>query len=549
MAQDNFSRMNRDEVIGFIKENMNNDESYYDIEEALIEAILRIIPLIGHYEEEDRKINFRIALGRDNDMQNVGVSSYALKNYTWIEEDKGQRISKIEKMIKEVAVFCEKSADIYLVQNENEIECGVFFAKMDSAEGVDANFVQNGFIIFQHIYKNKVLARAKEKNLFICMDFEEEKEIKVKDITSELYKNSIYTRWSGIFERVRRCVHGTICLVVEPDWDHTKDNNFVDGVKTIELDLKLNSKFDATDLEDYNNKLEMFFSMLNYDGITIIDTAERIRAYNLFCKVDACEQEIGGGARHKAYNKLKKLLEERTHGYLAIYFQSQEGEIEFYRLGNGEQGDAVILNNYFAAEIMIPQEVEITDKFSQLLEEYKKIENDCVDEGSKVKENQEVYLQLTNITKELYEAHTGFNNFYTEPIYARKLSEYITQNPDVCSDVLSRYVKIRRDLLGIVLQCIIGYCSGYYSWAAQSKLENILKNVTMEVWKKYFENKEYLLPGLFGHAYSGESAQRWEKVLALIKSDCPELKEIIDKEKEDRGEYEKLYMAYLDEKM
>lgn len=41
----------------------------------------------------------------------------------------------------------------------------------------------------------------------------------------------------------------------------------------------------ADKIQDFENKISMLLSMLNYDGITIIDTNETIRAYNLFCKI------------------------------------------------------------------------------------------------------------------------------------------------------------------------------------------------------------------------------------------------------------------------
>ena len=77
--------------------------------------------------------------------------------------------------------------------------------------------------------------------------------------------------------------------------------NFTDNIETLDLDLRIKRKSSADDIQDFDNKLEMFFAMLNYDGITIIDTEERIRAYNLFCKVDSDgEVKINGGARHRA---------------------------------------------------------------------------------------------------------------------------------------------------------------------------------------------------------------------------------------------------------
>lgn len=71
----------------------------------------------------------------------------------------------------------------------------------------------------------------------------------------------------------------------------------------------------------------LFIDMLNYDGITIIDNAGRILAYNVFVETTASvSKKILGGARKRA---AYTILNSKKKKIIGVYFQSQEGEV-FY---------------------------------------------------------------------------------------------------------------------------------------------------------------------------------------------------------------------------
>lgn len=81
------------------------------------------------------------------------------------------------------------------------------------------------------------------------------------------------------------------------------------------------------------------------DGITVIDTEENIRAYNLFCKIPTSSTESDeGGARHKAYDYLKNLPPEQRMNYIALYFQSQEGTVKFYEFSDSPKAEGISFN-------------------------------------------------------------------------------------------------------------------------------------------------------------------------------------------------------------
>ena len=536
--------MDRNEVIEFIKRNTNSEEGFYDIEETIIESMLQMIPFLGRYEEEDKKINFKIALGMDKDMKNLIASSYPLKKYIWVEENIKDRTTKIVKMIKDVAVFCERNADIFLVQNENEIECGVFFPNINTTEVTEEGFLEKGFIMFEHIYRNSILVSAKNERLFINMDFEKEHFDIGNKTVEKLCEHPTYTKWKGIFERVRKSVHGTICLIVDSRWKSDSDKNFIGKISSIDLDLQYGSPNNINNLMDFNNKLEMFLAMLNYDGITIIDTNEQIRAYNLICKVNESTGVVNGGARHKAFNSLKNLEVENRIGYVAIYFQSQEGEIEFYEFPNSEDAQPKVLN-VFDASIMVNRREAIGGKYNKIVEKYNKMqESSTKDLPSDSEIDKSIFETLNAYVEELDKAHNEFNNFYSEPIYAGKLNTYILKenNNEKVYIILEKHKKLRKEFINIIMKCLVGSVCGY-SWGAEDYLKEIVDNIPEKVWRNYFENEEYLEPELLWSISRAELDKRWLEILDRIKEMYPDLIEMVNNIECSREEYRKMYEA------
>lgn len=537
--------MGREEIVEFIKKNVKNELVHYEIRKELIEVILKFIPLLGRYEEENKKINFKIALGMNTIVSNLVTSSYVLKRYTWNKKDSEEgRIRQIEKMIKEVAIFCEKSADIFLLQNENKIECGVFFSRLVTADKAKENLIQNNFIIFEHLYGNKVLATTKNEVMCICLDFDQEAVPQYLKNTNT-YEIDVCKKWEGIFDRVKRTVHGTICLIVDSNWNPQNDRNFTDCIEVIDMDLRIKSKSSADDIQDFDNKLEMFLAMLNFDGITIIDTEERIRAYNMFCKVDSGgEAQISGGARHRAYNSLKQLSTQQRLGYIAIYFQSQEGEVEFYRFSTtkDDKKENEILH-YFDANVMYSKDAALKSRYKGIREKYDKISAACSGEFESVeKVYLNTYYQLTQLIDELQEAHSSFYNYYNEPGAAKKLLTYIEENREQIIEILEKYSKIRKDLVNIVLECIVGKENGF-SWDVQDDLIKVVHTLTEKIWEIYFENEHFLDTALLWEISSPYLYGRWKKILEQLKEDYPKIRDTICEKELDQEQYLICYNA------
>jgi hypothetical protein len=79
----------------------------------------------------------------------------------------------------------------------------------------------------------------------------------------------------------------------------------------------------------------LFIGMLSSDGIVIIDSQCRLIGYNLFIKAEDPEESASpgngpeGGARHRAYRRLKQLVDKAV--IKSCFIQSSDGSSEFYK--------------------------------------------------------------------------------------------------------------------------------------------------------------------------------------------------------------------------
>lgn len=132
--------------------------------------------------------------------------------------------------------------------------------------------------------------------------------------------------YANILKKAFNDIHGAICVIV--DKDYQDKGYFSDGIwleNPIELSkifLQTNSYSEAK----LQNIAELFIAMLNYDGITIVDNAGRIRAYNVFINNNNKLTNIVGGARKRA---AYTVINSKVKKIIGVYFQSQDGEI-FY---------------------------------------------------------------------------------------------------------------------------------------------------------------------------------------------------------------------------
>jgi len=137
------------------------------------------------------------------------------------------------------------------------------------------------------------------------------------------------TMFINVFRNVLKDIGGTICVVVDKDYE--KCDFLSDGI-WLKEPISLGKLFLQT--TNYSEQklisiANLFLAMLNKDGITVIDNAGNILAFNVFVETDAKEvgSIIGGARKRAAYT----IINSRRKNMVGVYFQSYDGEIFYAR--------------------------------------------------------------------------------------------------------------------------------------------------------------------------------------------------------------------------
>lgn len=404
----------------------------------------------------------------------------------------------LERALKNTIVLCSgTSNDLCVVINGDTTYVGILNATIDREIDSDYGILEKGFMILEPVNNTFVAIRMKDS---------------IKGVKFDLAKNPAYavpnksddpaiSIWQAIFKRVKNEVHGTICLIVDPDCDWDLANKiFVENVEKID-DLSLNPESfiasSSTDVSSLNKMIDIFISMLNYDGITIIDTSGNIISYHVFVKSSKSSEE--GGARNRAFNALKAV---KKAGFKAIYLQTQEGKIKTYIFDTKTeidgQFDASIMSHSCSdlceSENTLDSSKDVeeltTDDPNRILlsyaiQEVKKYRENAVTEDRDITKKE--YYSIYNATNDLHYAHNGFSNFYTEPQYARNLCFVIAYE----EDILEKHEVLCNRLINTVLECYVGNSYGV-SNEAIPYLIDIMEKIPMFCWERYFVAKAFL---------------------------------------------------------
>lgn len=480
------------------------------INQSLLDALYDFLPQISAYKEEDKIFNFRIAIG--NDFRKPGnlceSSFYKIKKY--VLQNNQYDKSEIKKILKETAIFCAKNADLYVNLLGNEIEFGVFFAELEQTGVLDRELLNSNAIIIEGFSNEgiRVLSRngSSIETSFIRMSFAEPFEgDKYESVTTHWSSECQY--WDGIFRKVSQNVHGTMCLIVRPRWTND-DDNFIGG-KAADFEgisIAYERTNDSKKTIALQNGVELFISMLDFDGVTVLDTAGRVRSYHNIVDNTRNPISVPGGARHKAYASLRNDSQWESKAYVGIYFQSHEGEVKYYDFATHQECD------YFKSEVMNYGSDD--PHFRGVIKYYYEGRYDDV-WNSYYQFFQSQYPLYCDI--ELLEtAHLGWDNFSNEIQPAQKL----------CADLIASGLfnivisspGAARKLINVLIMCYVGNQYGV-SEGAEQDVETILGAIDKNTWDAYFENRDYIYSKLLRELSSGSSSQKthWEKLTNLIK--------------------------------
>ena len=301
-----------------------------------------------NYEEESQKIRPTIII--TSNVNAILKHVPGSKKITFYED---ADTSNFKARLKALMCFCMNSWYMYISFGENVVEYGII-KKLTSIK--DKTLIQDlsNKDILETISKRTSLVvlsvqgggvcklvGAKGHNCSVCFnlnasnEYNWETEIyefveacvsKIKTTPKKL--NDIKNLLFNIYQRVLRDLHGTICLVVDKEFKD-KTGFLADGtwlkepIEFVKLFLRSN-KADENVLRSFADVLT---TMMDFDGITILDNAGRIRAYNVFIESSVNAHKVVGGARRRA---AYTLLQSKLKRIIGVYFQSQDGD-NFYK--------------------------------------------------------------------------------------------------------------------------------------------------------------------------------------------------------------------------
>jgi len=340
-------------------------------------------------------------------------------------------------------VFCKRSWNIYMNFSEDGVEYGIIkgltsikekslIQTITEKDTLEAIAKKTNLVILSVIGGGVCkLQGARGNTVSICFnlnsaseynweneiyDFVEACVSKIKTTPRKL--QDIRNLLFNTFQRCLKDLHGTICLVVDKEF---KDKNgfLADGtwlkepIEFAKLFMRSN-KFDENVLRSY---ADVFTTMLDFDGITIIDNAGRIRAYNVFIESNNNSEKIVGGARKRA---AYSLLQSKLKKIIGVYFQSQDGD-NFYKEKSDlrkKKKKIKIVGGQIINETddMLPLEVIASLQLQQKKEEEKELERLAKEKEKLAKEKEKLAKEKEKLESEKEKLEIKKENLEAEQV-------------------------------------------------------------------------------------------------------------------------------------
>lgn len=495
-----YQSLNKQTVEKFINSHTSS------LHDAVVAAVANFLPQISNYHEEDKTFSFRIILGA-GELPSIKGRPHILKTLP-LEDLSAHAVTRA---IKSLTAFCCNGADVLINQTEDSVVFSVVYFDIEQTGLAEISFLQKGFVIMGSLSRTKVIvigfgSDGKPENLILSFDFSSAENLPVPDF-SKKYNRDV-ALWSGIFRRAKKEVHGTICLVVSPEWSWENDcENFSRG-EPLQNPVSI-AYGDGTDsTRKLDDGVRMLLSMMDYDGMTIVDTQGNIRAYHCFVKIDQNDSSVGG-SRHIAFETLKH---KNNNLYKAIYFQSHEGHVEFTYMSGPNEGKSV---GVFDATIMNTEsDTVFMKKFFDKARERKDLQNKRKS-GRRDELLRAVYL--------LFVAHYRIDNFYTEPEHVRSLVKILDDETKL--DELEKNETLAMFLINTLMICYVGNTYGY-SKEAVAGIKKIFKKLSLEIWTTFFTRENFLEEKVVESLSNAESWQRWDSFKQDLERAHPELKKL-----------------------
>ncbi len=308
---------------------------------------LNFFPQIANYEEEGQKYKPAIFLTSNIDAVVKSVPN-AMKIVLFNDINENMFASRLKSLIP----FCNLNWCVYISVSEGKTEYGIFrivnsikdetleaslFNSQILADKSDKIFgiyvyAENTWTITMRSLKGRVVNVNFALDIKVVNNWEDEIKEFVDASFSKLKTSSkklhdIKNMYKNIFKKVMRSVDGTICVVVDANY---KPDAFLEDGIWLSEPINLSKLFAQTNQyneQKLNTMADVFITMLNFDGITVVDNIGQIRAYNVFVEANmkVVGNIIGGARKRAAYT----IINSKRSNIVGVYFQSHEGEM-FY---------------------------------------------------------------------------------------------------------------------------------------------------------------------------------------------------------------------------
>ena len=439
----------------------------------LLEAVFYVLPVMADYIEEDRHIAFDLMLGKE---QSYYGDPRVKSTETFLplvrvplacnseQEACGETVKKIIRAIEKVVVMCDDNTNLFLLETQKGIVVGVYEFEPEQARFKRERLLLEGMTHISVIGKTRRMISMVEEHTirqaYVAFDFDNDYSKEQLDSLTlrTAYLDGQLRRWATFFDNARKKVHGTIVLIVSdkykleklqlPDQPDDEDAPF----------LSVEEPFGFFHLAKEN----IVLSMLNFDGITIVDNFGNVLAYHVFTKSKNSE----GGARRRAF---AYLASRKNSEYIAVYLQTQEGNVKFINLNVGDAQNYGKELHYF--------EPKWIDSHTDLPGGAKDLRDYVYDLGDTlvILRHDTAGNECVRSLLEEQLADPSEPGAFLEKIVNSQLPKAYKRM--VCKGVLSNLLTV------------------YYSRDLSEKdvfFEQIINKVAFEFWRGYFSQKDYI---------------------------------------------------------
>ena len=325
MADNLFFTEAKEAVLRFIA------KEYPTMQENLISVLINNFYKFCSYEEESQKIKPRIIFTNNIDLVNRTIPN-CFKLQLFSDEDEKMFNSRLKSLL----LFCLNDWCVYIECKDGKVNYGICKVFNSIKEkGLNQLIFESENLInnekFSLIFLETLSAYAinlhgiKGSDIIVNFSINDSNFLNRSNVIKR-FVNASFSKLKTTKNKLTE-IHGAICVVIDKDY---KDKGYFNDGIWLEEPIEFSKTFLQT--KSYSeakltNIAELFISMLNYDGITIVDNAGRIRAYNVFIKADKYSKKniVGGARKRAAYG----IINSGIRKILGVFFLSQDGEV-FY---------------------------------------------------------------------------------------------------------------------------------------------------------------------------------------------------------------------------